>query len=62
MGNYKDREKVKPFVRPEGWVAPPIRVNYALYRVLAPHLKAEGVDPLTRLIVLVPEFDDEEDE
>ena len=59
MGNYKEKNVYKPFIKPEGWVCPPIRVSYPLYRVLAKYLKAEGVAPLSRLEVIVPEEDEE---
>jgi hypothetical protein len=56
MGDYKDKSKVviPPLPEDSPYRDMKLRVTYALYRILAPHLRAEGVDPHSRLEVIVP--------
>lgn len=64
MGDYKDKSKVviPPMPEDSTYRTMKIQVTYPLYRVLAPHLRAEGIDPHSRLEVIVPEEQDWESE
>lgn len=64
MGNYKDKQVIviPPLPEDHPYRTQKMRVSYAVYRVLAPHLKAEGIAPLDRLEVVVPDVDDEEEQ
>lgn len=58
MGGYKDTNKkveIPPLAEDSPYRTMKLRVSYALYRVLAPHLKSEGIRPLDRLEVVVPD-------